>query len=67
VNALKDAPTLALPLDFPRPGKLSGRGAIVHFTLPAVLVKNFTGRAGGVGGCTPFVAFLAAWQLLLAR
>jgi len=63
---LKNAPVLALPLDFPRPAKLSGKGSFVSVALPGALVRGFK-ALGRSHGCTPFVSFLAAWQLLLAR
>jgi amino acid adenylation domain-containing protein len=63
---LRHAPVLQLPLDFPRPARLSGRGAVIPLALPSGLVESVK-RVASQNKCTPFMAFLAAWQLLLAR
>ncbi|HEX2091228.1 MAG TPA: condensation domain-containing protein, partial [Longimicrobiaceae bacterium] len=59
-------PTLDLPTDHPRPAAPSARGATRHFHLSVEdsrAVRALCLREG----VTPFMAFLAAWQLLLAR
>ncbi|HEV2735132.1 MAG TPA: condensation domain-containing protein, partial [Longimicrobiaceae bacterium] len=59
-------PTLDLPTDRPRAAVPGLRGASHRWELPAATsraVKELCRREG----ITPFMAFLAAWQLLLAR
>ncbi|MEW5926514.1 MAG: amino acid adenylation domain-containing protein [Gemmatimonadota bacterium] len=59
-------PVLELPLDRARPAVAGARGDAVRFTLSAETtgaVRELARRGGG----TPFMALLAAWQLLLSR
>ncbi len=64
---LEDAPTaLELPTDFQRPAAQSFRGA----TAPVQLSRPLSDALGAFcqqEGVTPFMALLAAWQLLLSR
>ena len=65
-DRLSHAPVLELPLDLRRPAQLSGRGHTVHFALDSQLVADIK-ALGAACRCTPFMCFLAAWQLLLCR
>jgi amino acid adenylation domain-containing protein len=59
-------PQLQLPTDRPRPAVESFRGAALTFELPKTLreaVKELARREGA----TPFMVFLAAYQILLSR
>ena len=61
-----ELPALELPLDCKRPLNQSFQGAAIEFDVDAsfnAAIQNFC-RAER---CTPFVALLAAWQVLLAR
>ncbi|HEX7241825.1 MAG TPA: amino acid adenylation domain-containing protein, partial [Longimicrobiaceae bacterium] len=60
------APALDLPLDHPRPAVPSARGEMRHYRFPAEASRALRAlcRREAV---TPFMALLAAWQLLLAR
>ncbi len=60
------AAVLNLPLDHPRPAVPSARGEMRHYRLPAEASRALRAlcRREAV---TPFMALLAAWQLLLAR
>ena len=66
VDRLAFAPPLDMPLDKSRPSSLSGNGAIHQFVIDADLAARFK-RLAARCQCTPFVAFLAAWKLLLCR
>ncbi|WP_170292322.1 non-ribosomal peptide synthetase [Xanthomonas maliensis] len=64
---LADAPDLlALPTDRPRPAVASFRGALHRFTLPPLAVRRLPEFAHEQG-VTPFMALLAAFQVLLSR
>ncbi len=57
---------LELPGDWPRPAQRSGQGARLSVELPfalAAAIKQLAQREG----CTPFMALLASFQLLLQR
>jgi amino acid adenylation domain-containing protein len=58
--------SLSLPTDRPRPAVQTYRGAALPFELPPTLSASLASlcRQEGV---TPFMALLAAWQVLLAR
>jgi amino acid adenylation domain-containing protein/non-ribosomal peptide synthase protein (TIGR01720 family) len=61
-----DVPALDLPTDRTRPSRKTFAGTALGFALPpalALAVQKFC-RAEK---CTPFVALLAGWQVLLAR
>ena len=61
-----EVPALDLPTDHARPSRKTFAGTALGFDVPpalAVAVQKFC-RAEK---CTPFVALLAAWQVLLAR
>ncbi|MEH1099579.1 amino acid adenylation domain-containing protein [Micromonospora sp. CPCC 205561] len=57
---------LDLPTDRPRPAHWRAAGDGLTFTVPAELATALT-RLGADRGATPFVVFLAAFQLLLGR
>ncbi|MFC5286472.1 amino acid adenylation domain-containing protein [Actinokineospora guangxiensis] len=57
---------LELPADRRRPAVWSADGDAVDFTVPAYLAEAAT-AAGRAVGATPFMTYLAAFQLLLAR
>jgi amino acid adenylation domain-containing protein len=59
-------PLLELPTDRPRPQVQGAEGAAVPFTLPAETSAALRALARREGA-TPFMALLAAWQVLLAR
>jgi amino acid adenylation domain-containing protein len=63
---LADAPLLDLPCDFPRPARLSSRGARQPIALsqPLTAALNALSRRANV---TPFMTLLAAFQVLLQR
>ncbi|WP_214102956.1 non-ribosomal peptide synthetase [Acrocarpospora catenulata] len=64
--ALAGTPVLELPLDRPRPPQRTGRGGEVTFTLDpglAAAVAELARRQR----CTPFMVWLTAYQVLLAR
>ncbi len=64
---LAGAPALLeLPTDRPRPAVQSFRGATHDFRVPAETAGALRALARREGA-TPFMALLAAWQLLLAR
>ncbi|HEX2079519.1 MAG TPA: amino acid adenylation domain-containing protein, partial [Longimicrobium sp.] len=64
---LAGAPALLeLPTDRPRPAVQSYRGAIYRFTIPADVAEPVRALAQREGA-TPFMAFLAAFNLLLSR
>jgi aspartate racemase len=66
-SALSGAPSvLELPTDRPRPARASWRGAKVQRVLPAELVAGISELARAEGA-TPFLAFFALAQALLAR
>lgn len=59
-------PALEMPIDHVRPDRQTFAGAGCHFDLPAASfdqLKAFCRQEK----CTPFVALLAAWQILLSR
>ncbi|MEU6074077.1 amino acid adenylation domain-containing protein [Micromonospora sp. NPDC047074] len=57
---------LDLPTDRPRPANWQAAGDGLTFTVPADLAADLT-RLGADRGATPFMVFLAAFQLLLGR
>ncbi|MBQ1075158.1 amino acid adenylation domain-containing protein [Micromonospora sp. C31] len=57
---------LDLPTDRPRPAHWRAAGDGLTFTVPADLATALT-RLGADRGATPFMVFLAAFQLLLGR
>ncbi|MFB0617917.1 amino acid adenylation domain-containing protein [Streptomyces sp. AGS-58] len=57
---------LALPTDRPRGPVRDAAGATAAFTIPAELVQPLV-ELGRGQGATPFMVFLAAFQLLLGR
>jgi Condensation domain/TubC N-terminal docking domain len=59
-------PHLELPLSHPYPSQLSGDGDTVSFELPAS-VRETLGQIGREAGATPYMTFLAAFALLVAR
>lgn len=61
-----DLPTLNLPTDAPRPPMQTYSGDTLRTTIPATIAQRIT-KLGQDVGCTPFMTFLAAYQLLLAR
>ncbi len=63
---LAGVPTLALPADRVRPPSQSFRGDVVTRPLPPVLGEALKALARE-RGATPFVAFLAAFQVLMSR
>ncbi|TSC19082.1 non-ribosomal peptide synthetase, partial [Corallococcus sp. Z5C101001] len=64
---LSGAPAaLELPTDHPRPPVQSHRGATVEVRIPAQLVETLKALAQHEGA-TPFMALLAAFQVLLSR
>ena len=66
-RALDGAPqTLDLPTDHPRPAIQEHRGATFDFHVPRSIAEAVT-ALGHDEGATPFMAFLAAFQLLLAK
>jgi amino acid adenylation domain-containing protein len=66
-DVLMDAPAaLELPTDRSRPAIQSFRGAAVHFIVPLELVERLK-ALGRRAGATPFMVFLAAYQILLSR
>ncbi len=65
-QALVEAPTLDLAVDFPRPAAQSFAGANAPFTIDPRLTAGL-GALARAGGATPFMALTAAWAALLAR
>ncbi|QMU71794.1 non-ribosomal peptide synthetase [Streptacidiphilus sp. P02-A3a] len=65
-TTLADLAPLALPTDRPRGPVRDSAGATARFTVPAELASQIT-ELGRSRGATPFMAFLAAFQLLLGR
>ncbi|MGE8237951.1 MAG: amino acid adenylation domain-containing protein, partial [Stenotrophomonas indicatrix] len=64
---LDDAPpVLALPLDAPRGAVLDNRAGMVRLDLPVALTQALAGFCD-THRCTPYMVFLAALQVLLAR
>ncbi|MEW5931854.1 MAG: amino acid adenylation domain-containing protein, partial [Gemmatimonadota bacterium] len=63
---LAGVPALDLPADRPRPAVQSFRGAVHRFDVPAEVADAVRALARA-GGATPFMALLAAWDLLLSR
>ncbi|MBB6249440.1 SDR family NAD(P)-dependent oxidoreductase, partial [Rhodanobacter sp. A1T4] len=64
---LADCPSLlTLPTDRPRPARLSHRGAMLSFMLPATLVSALRGL-GNETQSTLFMTLYAAFNVLLAR
>jgi amino acid adenylation domain-containing protein len=63
---LADLPQLALPTDFVRPQTVSSNGA-VHTSRLSRDASEAMKRVGRRHGATPFVTFLAAFQVLLSR
>ncbi len=58
--------SLDLPTDRPRPARQSFRGAVHAFTLDSALAQQMQAFCRAQH-CTPFVALMAAWQVLLSR
>ncbi|MBD0675388.1 non-ribosomal peptide synthetase [Streptomyces sp. CBMA156] len=65
-SALADLTPLDLPTDRPRGPVRDAAGAIETFTVPAELAEPLV-ELGRTQGATPFMVFLAAFQLLLGR
>ena len=65
-SQLKDAPTLQLPIDYPRPPKPTFKGGTVPFALPADISRKLADIARG-HGATLYMVLLSAFQMLLAR
>ncbi|MEV7770213.1 amino acid adenylation domain-containing protein [Kitasatospora sp. NPDC086791] len=65
-GALADLTPLALPTDRPRGPVRDAAGSVARFTVPAELVAPLE-ELGRGRGATPFMVFLAAFQLLLGR
>jgi len=63
---LHNLPQLDLPTDFPRPVKASYKGARVSADLPLRL-REAMREFGGREAVTPFVVYLSAFALMLAR
>jgi len=63
---LADAPVLDLPTDRPRTARRPGRGAVWTARVPAELTAGVR-RLARAHRCTPFMVWLAAYQLLLCR
>ena len=63
---LADLPMLALPIDFARPTTMSSNGDVVTSTLSPEATAALK-QVGRQHGATPFVTFLALFQVLLAR
>ncbi|MBB6249458.1 non-ribosomal peptide synthetase, partial [Rhodanobacter sp. A1T4] len=64
---LANSPSLlTLPTDRPRPARLSHRGAMLSFMLPATLVSALRGLGNETQG-TLFMTLYAAFNVLLAR
>src|SRR5690606_8733259 len=61
-----ELPLLNLPTDRPRPTRQSYAGRTWAEHLPAEVARQVA-QLGQEMGCTPFMTFLAAYQLLLAR
>jgi non-ribosomal peptide synthetase component F len=59
-------PQLELPADRPRPAVESFKGAELKFQLPAKLSEGLK-ELGRREGVTPFVVYLAVYQILLSR
>ncbi|MDO8805003.1 MAG: amino acid adenylation domain-containing protein [Elusimicrobiota bacterium] len=58
--------SLELPVDFPRPAKLSTAGNRFNFKLPQSLVRALA-LSGQKAGATPFGVFFTGFQILLHR
>ncbi|MEU0149801.1 amino acid adenylation domain-containing protein [Streptomyces sp. NPDC006288] len=65
-NRLAGLAPLELPTDRPRPAVREESGAVVPFTVPAEVAAALT-RLAHEHGATPFMACLAAFQVLLSR
>ncbi|MFF3753078.1 amino acid adenylation domain-containing protein [Streptomyces sp. NPDC002018] len=63
---LADLDPLELPADRPRPARWDSAGDSLSFTVPAALAARVD-EIGRRAGATPFMTYLAAFQLLLAR
>ncbi|MFD7899393.1 amino acid adenylation domain-containing protein [Streptomyces sp. NPDC059743] len=63
---LADLDPLELPADRPRPARWDSAGDSLSFTVPAALAARVD-EVGRRAGATPFMTYLAAFQLLLAR
>jgi len=61
-----DVPALDLPTDRTRPSRKTFAGTALGFALPPALALAMQ-KFCRAEKCTPFVALLAAWQVLLAR
>ncbi|GIH27592.1 hypothetical protein Aph01nite_59020 [Acrocarpospora phusangensis] len=60
-DRLAGVPVLELPADRPRPAEMSHAGAVYDFPVPVALGSL------AVGGVTPYMILLAAFQVLLGR
>ncbi len=63
---LRKPPTLDLPTDRPRPRLRTHRGGQERLAIDGGLARQLR-RVGGRYGCTPYILFLAAYQVLLHR
>ncbi|MCA9942027.1 MAG: amino acid adenylation domain-containing protein, partial [Anaerolineales bacterium] len=61
-----ELPPLNLPTDKPRPTRQTYNGRTLRTQIPAKLGQHMM-ALGREMGCTPFMTFLAAYQILLAR
>ncbi|GAA4199589.1 hypothetical protein GCM10022252_51580 [Streptosporangium oxazolinicum] len=66
VRELDGVPVLELPTDRPRPAVRTTEGDLVVHRIPLELWRDITGMARAER-CTPFMAVLAAYQVLLSR
>ncbi|MGJ6960850.1 non-ribosomal peptide synthetase [Streptosporangium sp. G11] len=66
VRELDGVPALELPTDRPRPAVRTTEGDLVIHRIPLELWRGITGMARAER-CTPFMALLAAYQVLLSR
>jgi amino acid adenylation domain-containing protein len=65
-NALSGSTPVDLPFDRPRPRAFNPRGSLAPFRVPADVADRVV-RLGQRHGATPFVTYLTAYGLLLAR
>ncbi|GAA1013024.1 hypothetical protein Aple_016070 [Acrocarpospora pleiomorpha] len=64
-DQLADVPPLRLPTDHPRPAVAGTRSALYPYTIRKPLAARFSAVAAAAR-CTPFMALMAAYQVLLA-
>ena len=66
VSRLQDAPLLELPVDRPRPPRIDHSGGRYPFHLPDSLGRRLA-TFNRENGLTPYMTFMAAFQVLLSR